>query len=63
MQSRCEQMSSSVLRERLRELVTAGFVETDDAGLYGLTADGQELMTALGPLLVFAEQWGHQQAR
>lgn len=60
MQSRCEQMSSSVLRERLRELVAAGFVETDPVGLYGLTADGRDLMTALGPVITFAEQWGEQ---
>ena len=51
-------MSSSVLRERLRELVAAGIVETDDDGLYGLTAHGDQLVAALLPLLDWAEGWG-----
>lgn len=51
-------MSSSVLRERLRELVAAGIIETDEAGLYRLTGHGEGLVAALGPLLGWAEDWG-----
>jgi DNA-binding HxlR family transcriptional regulator len=58
LQNRCEEMSSSVLRERLRELCAAGIAETDDAGLYVLTAHGEQLVAALVPLLGWAEEWG-----
>ena len=40
-------MSSSVLRDRLAELVEAGIVTADDDGLYGLTGAGSELLRAL----------------
>jgi DNA-binding HxlR family transcriptional regulator len=58
LQQRCEGMSSSVLRDRLTELVVAGLLETDEAGLYGLTQRGQALLVALKPLSRWAEQWG-----
>src|SRR5512142_1850511 len=50
LQERCEGMSSSVLRDRLVELVGAGLLETDDAGRYNLSRHGQELLHALRPL-------------
>ena len=58
LQDRCEQMSSSVLQERLRELVAAGLIETDEAGLYGLTPEGRGLVAALQPLIQWAAEWG-----
>ena len=58
LQQRCEGMSSSVLRDRLTELVFAGLLKTDEAGLYGLTHQGQALLAALQPLSRWAEQWG-----
>lgn len=54
-------MSSSVLRERLRELATVGLLHADDAGLYTLTGQGRDLITSLQPLIRWAEQWGEQQ--
>lgn len=39
---RCDEVSTSVLATRLRELRDAGFVEQADGG-YALTADGREL--------------------
>ena len=58
LQQRCEGMSSSVLRDRLTELVFAGLLKTDEAGLYGLTHQGLALLAALQPLSRWAEQWG-----
>jgi DNA-binding HxlR family transcriptional regulator len=58
LQERCEGMSSSVLRDRLGELVTAGILDTDDERRYGLTAHGEGLLRALAPLSAWAEAWG-----
>ena len=58
LQERCEAMSSSVLRDRLAELVGAGLLETDDAGRYGLTDHGVALLEALRPLSSWADEWG-----
>jgi DNA-binding HxlR family transcriptional regulator len=62
LQARCDQMSSSVLRDRLAELVEAGIVEADDDGLYGLTDAGRKLLRALAPLSRWAEDWATVQA-
>jgi DNA-binding HxlR family transcriptional regulator len=61
LQQRCEGMSSSVLRDRLRELTEAGILDTDPEGRYGLSADGKKLLTALEPLSRWAQQWGRAQ--
>jgi DNA-binding HxlR family transcriptional regulator len=58
LQERCGKMSSSVLRDRLGELVGAGLLETDDMGHYGLSRHGHELLKALEPLSEWAEEWG-----
>ena len=63
LQQRCEGMSSSVLRDRLRELSEAGILDTDDEGRYGLTSDGKKLLRALEPLSRWAQRWGEAQAR
>lgn len=57
LQERCGDMSSSVLRDRLAEMVGAGLVETDDAGRYGLSRHGHALLHALKPLASWAEEW------
>jgi DNA-binding HxlR family transcriptional regulator len=58
LQQHCANMSSSVLRDRLTELVGAGLLETDDAGRYRLTPHGHALLLALKPLSHWAEEWG-----
>jgi DNA-binding HxlR family transcriptional regulator len=63
LQQRCEGMSSSVLRDRLRELSEAGILDTDGEGRYGLTSDGKKLLRALEPLSRWARRWGEAQAR
>ena len=58
LQQRCEGMSSSVLRDRLRELTAAEILETDADGRYGLSANGRKLLKALEPLTRWAQDWG-----
>ena len=58
LQERCEQMSSSVLRDRLNELTQVGLLVTDDEGRYALSADGSALLRVLAPLSQWADQWG-----
>ena len=57
LQERCENMSSSVLRDRLRELTEAGIVATDDGGRYWLSEQGRKLLAALRPLSRWADEW------
>src|SRR5580658_11301915 len=54
LRSRCDDMSSSVLYERLGELVQAGLVAQEDAGDYDLTPLGAELGRAIAPLDTWA---------
>jgi DNA-binding HxlR family transcriptional regulator len=61
LRERCGGMSSSVLRDRLGELTGAGLLETDDAGRYGLSAQGRKLLVALEPLSVWADGWGREE--
>jgi len=58
LQARCGGMSSSVLRDRLSELHGAELLHTDEAGRYGLSHHGRELLRALEPMARWAEQWG-----
>lgn len=57
LQERCGGISSSVLRDRLAELVGARLLENDDAGRYGLSRHGYALLQALKPLSRWAEEW------
>ncbi len=57
LQKRCEGMSSSVLRDRLAELLGAGLLETNEAGRYGLSRHGHTLLEALTPLASWADSW------
>jgi len=56
---RCDDVSSSVLRDRLRDLTVAGIVERGDRG-YRLTADGRELMELLRPLGQWSQRWARR---
>lgn len=57
--ARCDGLSSSVLYDRLRELVEARLVEQVADGDYRLTRLGAELGRALQPL----DDWSHRWAR
>ena len=55
---RCDEMSSSVLYQRLAELGDAGLVQRDTDERYELTRLGSELGVAIEPLDAWARRWG-----
>jgi DNA-binding HxlR family transcriptional regulator len=57
LRARCDDMSTSVLYERLGELRTAGLIRQGDDGSYGLTALGLQLGDAIDPLQRWADRW------
>ena len=58
LQTRCGEISSSVLNDRLRELREAGIVDGGQGGGYRLTDEGRELLGALAPIDAWARRWG-----
>jgi DNA-binding HxlR family transcriptional regulator len=56
LQRRCDDMSSSVLNTRLRELADAQIVHEAD-GVYDLTRLGTHLVKAMQPLLKWSGDW------
>ncbi len=54
---RCDDMSSSVLYERLADLRGAGLVTKAADGSYTLTRLGRQLGDAITPLQRWAERW------
>lgn len=59
LQLRCDEMSPSVLSQRLRELKEAEVLELLDEQ-YRLTAEGRELLGILVPLRVWATRWAQR---
>jgi DNA-binding HxlR family transcriptional regulator len=57
LRSRCDDMSPSVLYQRLAELADAGLVEKGDDQRYRLTKIGRDLGGALEPLDRWARRW------
>jgi DNA-binding HxlR family transcriptional regulator len=57
LRERCDEMSSSVLYDRLRELSDAQLIRQDSDGAYQLTKVGASLQEALQPLDQWAKQW------
>jgi DNA-binding HxlR family transcriptional regulator len=57
LQRRCDDMSSSVLSTRLRELREAGIATSTDQSAWHLTPLGADLVTAMGPLLDWSHAW------
>jgi DNA-binding HxlR family transcriptional regulator len=55
----CDDVSPTVLNERLGELRELGLVSLGDAG-YALTSDGRGLAELLLPLDAWAERWGRR---
>jgi len=60
LRGRCDEMSSSVLYERLNELQAAGLLAKDDNGDYALTPLGADLGWALDPLDQWSRRWAKQ---
>jgi DNA-binding HxlR family transcriptional regulator len=57
LQGRCDNMSSSVLYERLGEMLDATLVAKDPELGYRLTPLGRDLGRAIGPLDAWATRW------
>ncbi|MFI5634738.1 winged helix-turn-helix transcriptional regulator [Streptomyces sp. NPDC051664] len=57
LQKRCDDMSSSVMRQRLTELLDAQVIHQLPDSRYELTPLGQEARHALDPLAHWAERW------
>ena len=57
LQKRCDDMSSSVLRQRLTELLDAHLVAQQPDTAYALTDLGRGASQALRPLDRWSEQW------
>jgi DNA-binding HxlR family transcriptional regulator len=55
--ARCDNLSPSVLYERLRELTAAGLVVQDGDARYDLSPLGRELGDAIAPLDAWARRW------
>jgi DNA-binding HxlR family transcriptional regulator len=62
LQERCGGISSSVLSQRLAELVSAEILERDATG-YRLTGEGARLLGHLAPLQAWAERWDSRAGR
>jgi DNA-binding HxlR family transcriptional regulator len=62
LQTRCGEISSSVLNDRLRELREAEIV-TGGAGGYRLTDEGAKLLDAIAPLDAWAKRWAKRIGR
>ena len=63
LRARCDSMSPSVLNQRLAELRDAGIVALGPLSGYGLTTEGQSLLSALAPLGDWARRWAKRETR
>jgi DNA-binding HxlR family transcriptional regulator len=57
LQSACDGMSSSVLADRLSDLIATKLVVIDANGAYALTEIGLKLRTAMRPLHDWSQDW------
>jgi DNA-binding HxlR family transcriptional regulator len=57
LRAKCDEMSSSVLYERLNELHQAGLIQQNDALNYELTTIGRDLGKAIEPLQRWSQRW------
>lgn len=60
LQQRCDDMSSSVLRQRLTELLDARLVRQLPDSSYTLTPIGRRAYRALRPLIRWSDDWAAQ---
>lgn len=57
LRERCDDMSPTVLNQRLRELRDTRIIEMATSGGYCLSPSGQSLVQAMMPLLAWSEEW------
>ncbi|HJV82613.1 helix-turn-helix domain-containing protein [Noviherbaspirillum sp.] len=63
LQESCQISSPNALNTRLKELRHAGIVDLEGEGGYGLTESGRSLLTAVGPLAAWADDWARTVGR
>ena len=63
LRERCDDVSPTVLNQRLAELRESGLIAHEPGSGYALTALGESLGRALGPLGDWAGRWASQLAR
>lgn len=63
LRAHCDEMSPSVLNQRLAELRKAGIVVLEKEKGYGFTKEGISLYRALAPLHHWAKSWAAGQRR
>jgi len=61
LQSRCEQISPSLLNTRIKELIALKLVEKHDSG-YRLSQQGKDLYEIIAPLGDWSKQWAKEVA-
>jgi DNA-binding HxlR family transcriptional regulator len=61
LQERCDDVSPTVLNQRLADLRASLIVEHHAHGGYALTAEGKQLFAALLPLAEWAERWAQRE--
>jgi DNA-binding HxlR family transcriptional regulator len=63
LRGRCDEVSPTVLNQRLAELRDSGIVSHEPGSGYALTADGESLCAALAPLHDWSERWARSLTR
>jgi DNA-binding HxlR family transcriptional regulator len=57
LQTRCDDLSPTVLNTRLGELRAAGLIEQDHTRVHRLTRLGEDLLASLAPLNSWSRRW------
>ncbi len=57
LRERCDDMSPTVLNQRLRDLRDSGIVQMAEVGGYTLSQSGDSLLQAMQPLLAWCDEW------
>ena len=60
LRTRCDEVSPTVLNQRLAELREVGIVAHEEGSGYALTPDGRALLDALAPLNEWATRWARR---
>ena len=60
LRTRCDELSPTVLNQRLTELREAGIVAHEEGSGYGLAPEGVALLEAFAPLYEWAARWGRR---
>ena len=60
LRTRCDELSPTVLNDRLAELRESGIVAHEPGSGYALTALGESLLEALAPLHDWAQRWARR---